>query len=99
MRLRNVPKAREVMVTNEYVFTEPNGMCNTWFEVFGNQNPIHIEIGMGKGKFISTLANTNPNINYIGIEKYSSVLLRAVEKQNELQLSNLRFIRMDAENI
>ncbi len=74
-------KAREVMVTNEYVFTEPNGMCNTWFEVFGNQNPIHIEIGMGKGKFISTLANTNPNINYIGIEKYSSVLLRAVEKQ------------------
>lgn len=99
MRLRNVPKAREVMVTNEYVFTEPSGMCNTWFEVFGNHNPIHIEIGMGKGKFISTLAQLNPNINYIGIEKYSSVLLRAVEKQNELQLSNLRFIRMDAENI
>ena len=99
MRLRNVPKAREVMVTNKYVFTEPSGMCNTWFEVFGNHNPIHIEIGMGKGKFISTLAQLNPNINYIGIEKYSSVLLRAVEKQNELQLSNLRFIRMDAENI
>lgn len=99
MRLRNVPKAREVMVTNEYVFTEPNNMCNTWFEVFGNHNPIHIEIGMGKGKFISTLAHTNPNINYVGIEKYSSVLLRAVEKQNELQLPNLRFIRMDAENI
>lgn len=99
MRLRNVPKAREVMVTNEYVFTEPNNMYNTWFEVFGNHNPIHIEIGMGKGKFISTLAHTNPNINYVGIEKYSSVLLRAVEKQNELQLPNLRFIRMDAENI
>ena len=80
MRLRNVPKAREVMVTNEYVFTEPNNMYNTWFEVFGNHNPIHIEIGMGKGKFISTLAHTNPNINYVGIEKYSSVLWSAESK-------------------
>ena len=99
MRLRNVPGAREVMVENEYVFTEPEGMCGTWKEVFGNDNPIHIEIGMGKGTFITTLAGLNPDINYVGIEKYSSVLLRAVEKQDELQLPNLRFIRMDAENI
>lgn len=54
---------------------------------------------MGKGVFITTLASMNPDINYVGIEKYSSVLLRAVEKQDELQLPNLRFIRMDAENI
>ena len=99
MRLRNVPGAREVMVENEYVFTEPEGMCGTWKEGFGNDNPIHIEIGMGKGTFITTLAGMNPDINYVGIEKYSSVLLRAVEKQDELQLPNLRFIRMDAENI
>ncbi len=99
MRLRNVPGAREVMVENEYVFTEPEGMCGTWKEVFGNDNPIHIEIGMGKGTFITILAGMNPDINYVGIEKYSSVLLRAVEKQDELQLPNLRFIRMDAENI
>ena len=99
MRLRNVPGAREVMVENEYVFTEPEGMCGTWKEVFGNDNPIHIEIGMGKGTFITTLAGMNPDINYVGIEKYSSVLLRAVENQDELQLPNLRFIRMDAENI
>ena len=99
MRLRNVPGAREVMVDNEYVFTEPEGMCATWKEVLGNDNPIHIEIGMGKGTFITTLAGMNPDINYVGIEKYSSVLLRAVEKQDELQLPNLRFIRMDAENI
>lgn len=99
MRLRNVPGAREVMVENEYVFTEPEGMCGTWKEVLGNDNPIHIEIGMGKGTFITTLAGMNPDINYVGIEKYSSVLLRAVEKQDELQLPNLRFIRMDAENI
>jgi tRNA (guanine-N7-)-methyltransferase len=99
MRLRNVPGAREVMVANEFVFTEPEGMAGTWAEVFGNDKPLHIEIGMGKGKFISTLAQMNPDINYVGIEKYSSVLLRAVEKQDELQLGNLRFIRMDAENI
>jgi tRNA (guanine-N7-)-methyltransferase len=99
MRLRNVPGAREVMVANEFVFTEPEGMAGTWAEVFGNDKPLHIEIGMGKGKFISTLAQMNPDINYVGIEKYSSVLLRAVEKQDELQLENLRFIRMDAENI
>lgn len=99
MRLRNVPGAREVMIENQYVFTEPEGMKGKWKEVFSNENPIRIEIGMGKGKFISTLAQLNPDINYVGIEKYSSVLLRAVEKQDELQLPNLRFIRMDAEAI
>lgn len=99
MRLRNVPGAREVMIENAYVFTEPEGMKGTWSEVFGNDHPLYIEIGMGKGKFISTLAAQNPDINYVGIEKYSSVLLRAVEKQDELQLPNLRFIRMDAEMI
>ena len=99
MRLRNVPGARDVMAANEYVFTEPEGMAGTWSQVFGNSNPVHIEIGMGKGRFITTLAGMNPDINYVGIEKYSSVLLRAVEKQDELCLHNLRFIRMDAENI
>ena len=99
MRLRNVPGARDVMAANEYVFTEPEGMAGTWSQVFGNSNPVHIEIGMGKGRFITTLAGMNPDINYVGIEKYSSVLLRAVEKQDELNLPNLRFIRMDAENI
>ena len=99
MRLRNVPGARDVMDANEYVYTEPEGMAGTWSQIFGNNNPVHIEIGMGKGRFITTLASMNPEINYVGIEKYSSVLLRAVEKQDELCLPNLRFIRMDAENI
>ena len=99
MRLRNIPGARDVMVENEYVFADPKGMVGTWSQVFGNDNPIHIEIGMGKGKFVTTLAIMNPGINYVGIEKYSSVLLRAVEKQEELKLPNLRFIRMDAELI
>lgn len=99
MRLRNVPGAREVMDASPFVYTQPEGMAGTWAEVFGNNRPIHIEIGMGKGRFITTLAQNNPDINYVGIEKYSSVLLRAVEKQDELQLPNLKFIRMDAENI
>lgn len=99
MRLRNVPGARDVMEENEYVFTEPEGMAGTWRDVFGNDNPIYVEVGMGKGQFIMTLAEMNPDINYVGVEKYSSVLVRAVEKQNEKQLPNVRFIRMDAEAI
>ena len=99
MRLRNVPGAREAMVESEYVVNEPKEYKGRWNELFGNSNPIRIEVGMGKGKFIMQLAAENPDINYVGIEKYSSVLLRAVEKQDELQLPNLRFIRMDAEAI
>ena len=66
-------------------------------EVFGNDNPLRIEIGMGKGKFIMELAKLNPDINYVGIEKYSSVLIRAIEKQTEEELPNVRFLRFDAE--
>ena len=71
-----------------------------WKEVFGNDHPLHIEVGMGKGRFITELALQNPEINYVGIEKYSSVLLRALEKR-ELQpdLVNLMFLRMDAEDL
>jgi tRNA (guanine-N7-)-methyltransferase len=99
MRLRNVKGARDVMVSSEYVFADPTDMAGTWREVFGNDHPVRIEIGMGKGKFITTLAQQNPQINYVGIEKYSSVLIRAVEKQEELKLPNLKFIRMDAEQL
>lgn len=99
MRLRNVKGSREVMQESTYVFADPENTAGTWHDIFGSQNPLHIEIGMGKGIFITTLASQNPDINYLGIEKYSSVLVRAVEKQNVLQLPNLKFIRMDAENI
>lgn len=99
MRLRNVKGSRDVMEESEYVFADPTDTAGTWHDIFGNANPVHIEIGMGKGMFITTLASLNPRINYIGIEKYSSVLVRGVEKQNTLKLPNLKFIRMDAENI
>jgi len=99
MRLRNVKGARENIAACEYVIHDPENQKGKWKELFGNDNPIHIEIGMGKGKFIQTLALNNPNINYVGIEKYSSVLIRAIEKRQENDTPNLVFIRMDAEDI
>ena len=99
MRLRNVKGSRETISASEYTVNEPKEYKGKWKEFFGNDNPIHIEVGMGKGKFITTLASDNPGINYIGIEKYSSVLLRALEKMEELEISNICFIRMDAEEI
>ena len=99
MRLRNVKGAKEAMIESEYTINNPEELKGRWREHFGNNNPIHLEIGTGKGRFITTLAQNNPDINYVGIEKYSSVLIRALEKQAELQITNLIFIRMDAENI
>lgn len=101
MRLRNVKGSREMIEAYEYAINEPEKFKGKWAELFENNNPVHIEIGMGKGKFISTLAEKNSNINYIGIEKFSSVLIRAIQRQQEREeaLENLRFIRFDAENI
>ena len=97
--LRNVPGARETIIENQFSIQEPEQKKGKWAEVFGNDHPIHIEVGMGKGQFIIEMAKRNPEINYIGIEKYSSVLVRAVEKLEDFEQNNLRLIRMDAENI
>lgn len=99
MRLRNVPGARDTIVESPFTIKDETTKKGKWKEVFGNDNPVFIEVGMGKGQFITTLAIQNPDINYVGIEKYSSVLVRAIEKQEEFQLPNLYFIRMEAENI
>ena len=99
MRLRNITGSREVIADSRFTVKEPETQKGKWSEIFGNAHPIRIEIGMGKGKFLHTLAKSNPDINYIGIEKYSSVLLRAIQKMEEDELPNLRFIRMDAEDI
>lgn len=99
MRLRNVPGAREDIAKHELAINEPENNKSKWNEEFGNNNPIQLEIGMGKGLFLTTLAQQNPNINYVGIEKYSSVLVRALEKCEDLELDNIRFIRMEAEYI
>lgn len=89
MRLRNIPRAGNVL--NECKEVVKNGIeCRgTWHKILGNPNPIHIEIGMGKGQFLLTLAGQNPDINYIGIERYSSVLLRAVEKYTAIRTGDL----------
>lgn len=106
MRLRNIPRAESVLNDCAQVIKTESSYQGKWSEeIFENNQPVHIEIGMGKGRFLLALAAQNPNINYIGIERYSSVLLRAVEKFNELGdeqnivLSNLRFICMDAGDI
>lgn len=99
MRLRNVKGSREIIQNDNFVIHNPTEYKGRFNSLFGNNNPIFIEIGMGKGQFITSLAENNKNINYIGIEKYSSVLVRAIEKQRELQLPNLKFIRLDATDI
>lgn len=101
MRLRNISGSREAIIASPYVIPEEilDQCPGTWQERFGNDHPIHIEIGMGKGRFIHTMAKEHPDINYIGIEKYSSVLLRAIQKMEREKLPNLLFVRMDAEYI
>lgn len=101
MRLRNIPGSKEVIAASSYVVGIPEKQKGKWREVFQNQNPIQIEVGMGKGRFIMDMAKSHPEINYIGIEMYDSVLLRAVQKREQLEedLPNLYFIRMDARNL
>jgi tRNA (guanine-N7-)-methyltransferase len=99
MRLRNIKGSREEIAVNDYVVHEPEKLKGNWKNYFENTNPVHIEIGMGKGRFICQLALENPDINYIGIEKYSSVLIRAIEKRKEMDIKNLTFIRFDADYI
>ena len=99
MRLRNIPGARDEIAASPYTIKNPEEYRGRWRECFKNDNPIRLEIGTGKGQFIIELAKRNPDINFIGIEKFSSVLIRALEKQGEEELENLVFIRFDAEEI
>lgn len=99
MRLRNIPGADDVIKNHSIAIKNVKEYKGKWNTLFQNENPIHIEIGMGKGQFILNLARQNPEINYVGIERYSSVLLRALEKFDTdefCELKNVRFICMDA---
>lgn len=96
MRLKHVSGANEIINGGRYYISDPTSYRGKWTQVFQNENPLYIEIGMGKGDFIIENAIRYPEINFIGIEKYDSVLVRAIQKSNELELKNLRFIRMDA---
>lgn len=101
MRLRNIPGAKDAIIESPYVIQEPESKKGCWGAVFPKKQPLHIEVGMGKGRFLMDMARLHPEINYVGIEMYDSVLLRAIQKMEELeaagqQLSNLVFMRMDA---
>lgn len=99
MRLRNITGSREMIRESGFVVHEPEEMRGRWKEAFRSDAPLHVEIGMGKGRFLMDMARLHPEISYIGIEKYSSVLLRAIQKMQEDPLPNVKFIRMDAEEI
>ena len=104
MRLRNIPGAKDAIESSPYVIHEPAQNKGRWNEIFKNNHPIHIEVGMGKGRFLMDLASQNPDINYIGFEMYDSVLLRALQKMEERAengntLPNVFFVRMDAREL
>ena len=102
MRLRNIPRAEGTVQAHKTVIKRPEDQKGCWRQVFGNKNPVYIEIGMGKGQFILNMAAKYPDINFVGIERYTSVLLRAVEKFDTdefKELNNVRFICMDARNV
>lgn len=99
MRLKCVKGAKEKVESSSYVILDYEKYKGNYKKIFGNDNPIYIEIGMGKGNFIIENAKRYPNINFIGIEKYDSVIVRAIEKLDDILLPNLKLIRMDALNI
>lgn len=100
MRLRKVKGAKEAIQASPLVIHDAPSHKGCWNKLFQNENPIHIEIGMGKGRFLTELARQNPDINYIGIERYDSVLIRALEKRAEAEeLHNLFYLCEDAKNL
>ena len=99
MRLKHIKNADIIISNSKYLIKNPELYKGKWKTLFNNNNDIEIEIGMGKGKFIISKAINNPNINYIGIEKYDSPLVTAVRNLEELTLSNLKLICFDASNI
>lgn len=101
MRLRNIPGSREEIAASRFAVNEPEALRGRWQEEFGNKNPVRIEVGMGKGRFLMNLACAYPDINFIGIEMYSSVLIRAIQKAEVIEPcpENFRFIRMDAQEL
>ncbi len=96
MRLRNVKKAKEEIVKYPFVYEMPKDKKGRWKEVFGNDNKIELEIGMGRGGFLLSRAERFKDVNFIGIEKYESVLIKAVRKIDKTEVSNIAIIRGDA---
>ena len=98
MRLRNIPGADEAIANSAYCIHDAATHRGNWRSFLGD-HPLHVEIGMGKGQFLFQLAELHPDISYIGIERYTSVLLRAVQKMDLNPLPNLHFLCIDAAEI
>ena len=97
LRIRNKPWAKELIASNPHIIIQnPEEHRGKWHEVFGNNNPIHIEVGTGKGNFVTGMAAANPDINYIGIELFESVIVVALQKAIESNLPNVKLLNIDA---
>jgi tRNA (guanine-N7-)-methyltransferase len=99
MRLRHIPGAEQQIEESPHVIHEPKEKRGKWQQIFGNNHPIWIEVGMGKGKFVLEMAQKYPEINFVGIERYSTVLLKAIRKREQLELSNIYFMCEDAREL
>ena len=97
MRMRHKPWADDYLAENSHiVISEPSQYKGKWHSVFGNDNPIHIEVGTGKGQFISGMALQNPDVNYIGIELFKSVIVTAVDKVKQTEAPNVKLLNINA---
>lgn len=99
MRIRNIKNAKEIVNNSKYVVNDFDNYKYNLNKLFKNNNPIHLEIGMGKGQFIMKMAKKYPNINFIGVERYDSIVARAVKKLEDSNLNNVRIIIMDVLNL
>ena len=96
MRLRNIPGAKEAVHESPFVIRRPETQKGRWNALFDKEQPVHIEIGMGKGRFLREKALREPSVNFIGIERFESVLIKAIRRQQQEELKNLLFICTDA---
>lgn len=99
MRLRHIPGCEDSVAASPWVISDPANHKGQWSALFGNDRPIHIEVGMGKGRFIMEMAAQHPDINFLGIERYPTVLLKAVQKREQLELDNLYLLCIDAKEL
>ena len=99
MEYKKFKDADKIINRSDYMVAKPEENKNKWSQVFGNNNPIHLELGMGRGDFIINMAKANPKINFVGLEISDDQLVKAVQKLNNKQLPNLKLICADARSI
>src|ERR1700726_3937170 len=100
MRLRHKPWAKDKIEQHpQYVIANPEEKKGKWHEVFEKKQPLHIEIGSGKGRFVTEMAKANPHINYIGIEVYQSIIVAALDRLIEADLPNVKLLNVNATDL